>query len=214
MLCIFLCASWSRGIPKLWMLLGKSSPHNRPPRANRGSRGIPLLILDLNARRGWVVSTTSRPFYPRERPGIHCIGGWVRLQSRYGRIRKISPPPGFDPRTVQPLASRYTDWAITTHNLIVYWLNVFLTKLTCLLLSNATNYISLSIHATCFGSTDHLQALKYTILRFKIKCIYILFVWDFTNCTRNNNLYIAIKLWAFYIFCVLFLYCMPYCFVQ
>ena len=26
-----------------------------------------------------------------------------------GRVRKISPPPGFDPRTVQPVASRYTD---------------------------------------------------------------------------------------------------------
>jgi sugar phosphate permease len=24
---------------------------------------------------------------------------------------KTSPPPGFDPRTVQPVASRYTDWA-------------------------------------------------------------------------------------------------------
>jgi hypothetical protein len=26
--------------------------------------------------------------------------------------RKISPPPGFDSRTVQPAASRYTDWYI------------------------------------------------------------------------------------------------------
>ena len=25
---------------------------------------------------------------------------------------KISSPPGFDPRTVQPVASRYTDWMI------------------------------------------------------------------------------------------------------
>jgi hypothetical protein len=25
--------------------------------------------------------------------------------------RKISPPTGFDPQTVQPAASRYTDWA-------------------------------------------------------------------------------------------------------
>ena len=30
-------------------------------------------------------------------------------QDRSGRMRKISPPPGFDTRTVQPLASRYTD---------------------------------------------------------------------------------------------------------
>ena len=30
-------------------------------------------------------------------------------QGRSGRVRKISPPPQFDPLTVQPVASRYTD---------------------------------------------------------------------------------------------------------
>jgi hypothetical protein len=29
-------------------------------------------------------------------------------QGQSGWVRKISPPPGFDPRTVQPVASRYT----------------------------------------------------------------------------------------------------------
>jgi hypothetical protein len=29
-----------------------TSPYNRPPRAQRGNRGISLLILDLDARRG------------------------------------------------------------------------------------------------------------------------------------------------------------------
>jgi hypothetical protein len=33
-------------------------------------------------------------------------------QGRTGQVRKNSPPPEFDPRTVQPVASRYTDWAI------------------------------------------------------------------------------------------------------
>jgi hypothetical protein len=33
-------------------------------------------------------------------------------QSRSGMVQKISPPPGFDPRTVQPAASLYTGWAI------------------------------------------------------------------------------------------------------
>ena len=36
-------------------------------------------------------------------------------QGRCGRVRKISPPPGFDSQTVQPVASRYTDWAIPAH---------------------------------------------------------------------------------------------------
>ena len=30
-------------------------------------------------------------------------------QSRSGEVLKISPTPCFDPRTVQPVASRYTD---------------------------------------------------------------------------------------------------------
>ena len=45
---------------------------------------------------------TRYPFY-------RSLGG---PQGRPGRVRKISPPPGFDPRTIQLIASRYTDWAI------------------------------------------------------------------------------------------------------
>ena len=35
-------------------------------------------------------------------------------QGQSGLVRKILPPPGFDPRAVQPVASRYADWAIAT----------------------------------------------------------------------------------------------------
>ena len=38
-----------------------------------------------------------------------------RPQGLSGRVRKISPPQGFDPRTIQPVASRYTDYAIPSH---------------------------------------------------------------------------------------------------
>jgi len=30
-------------------------------------------------------------------------------QGRSGQVQKISPPPGFDPQTAQPVASSYTD---------------------------------------------------------------------------------------------------------
>jgi len=36
-------------------------------------------------------------------------------QGRSGRVRNISPPPEFDPRTVQPVASRYADCAHYCH---------------------------------------------------------------------------------------------------
>jgi hypothetical protein len=32
-------------------------------------------------------------------------------QSWSGQVRKISPPPGFNPQTVQPVGSHYTDYA-------------------------------------------------------------------------------------------------------
>jgi hypothetical protein len=38
-----------------------------------------------------------------------------RPQGRSGQVLKISPPPGFDPPTVQLVASRYTDYAIPAH---------------------------------------------------------------------------------------------------
>jgi hypothetical protein len=34
---------------------------------------------------------------------------------RSGRVRRTSPPPGFDPRTVQPVTSLSTDWTIPAH---------------------------------------------------------------------------------------------------
>jgi len=43
---------------------------------------------------------TQCPLYRR-------LGG---PHGRSGRVRKISPTPGFDPVTVQSVASRYTDW--------------------------------------------------------------------------------------------------------
>jgi len=49
--------------------------------------------------------------YLRERTGTHCTGGWVGPRAGLNRCGKSRPPPGFDPRTVQPVASHYTDWA-------------------------------------------------------------------------------------------------------
>jgi hypothetical protein len=45
----------------------------------------------------------------RERPGAHCIGGWVGPRVGLDRCGKFSPTPEFDPKTVQPVDSRYTD---------------------------------------------------------------------------------------------------------
>ena len=67
----------------------------------------PFMITALEGGEG----SASRPgrFLP---PGKTRYPLYMRLggpQGRSGQVRKISPPPGFDPRTVQPVASRYTD---------------------------------------------------------------------------------------------------------
>ena len=69
---------------------------------------------------GWVVNATLRPLYSRERPGTPCIGGWVGPRADLDGCGKSRPHRDLDTRTVQPVASRYTDWAITapTYNRI------------------------------------------------------------------------------------------------
>jgi len=62
---------------------------------------------------GWVVNATLRPLYPRKRETVPIIqeARWG-TQVRAERVRKIYSPSGFDPLTSQPLASRYTEYAI------------------------------------------------------------------------------------------------------
>ena len=71
-----------------------------------GSTLLSTSALDVG---GW---STPRPvrFTPGERPGTHFIGGCVGPQGPvWTFVEKSHRPPGFDPRTVQSVASRYTD---------------------------------------------------------------------------------------------------------
>jgi len=63
---------------------------------------------------GWVVNARSWPLYPGERDRVPTVqeAGWAH--GRSGRVRKITPPE-FDPRAVQPITSRYSDYAIPPH---------------------------------------------------------------------------------------------------
>ena len=79
--------------------------------AHRGSRGIALPFHDHGTRRGEGSASRSGRSLTRKRPGTHCTGGWVRPRARLDRCGKSRSPLGFDPRTVQPIASRYTDYA-------------------------------------------------------------------------------------------------------
>ena len=85
----------------------------------RGSRGIALLFQDLGTRRGWVVSSTPRPrFTPGKNPvPIVQEARWAPGPVWTGE--KSRPPPGFDPRTVQPVAQSLYRLSYPTHSLHV-----------------------------------------------------------------------------------------------
>jgi len=48
--------------------------------------------------------------YPRGRTGTDCTGGWVGPRAGLDRAENLVPT-GIRSWTVQPVVSRYTDWA-------------------------------------------------------------------------------------------------------
>jgi hypothetical protein len=68
---------------------------------------------------------TTRPPKPLpwERLGTHCIGDWVDSRAGMDGCRKSRPPLGFDPWTIQAIASCYTDWAIMAR---CQWIKILL----------------------------------------------------------------------------------------
>jgi len=83
-----------------------------------------LSLTSLLNRSGWLKPRPNR-FTSGKDPVLYQL--YRRLggpQSRSGLVRKNSPPPGFYPRTVQPIVSRYIDYAIPAHLCLRYKLNI------------------------------------------------------------------------------------------
>jgi hypothetical protein len=59
-------------------------------------------FLNLSTRLGWVVNTTPRPIYPRERPGTQSIGGWVGPRAGLDGCGKSFPHWDLMPRPSRP----------------------------------------------------------------------------------------------------------------
>jgi hypothetical protein len=82
----------------------------------------------INLRWGWVVNATPRPFYLRERPGTHCIGGWVGPRAglegcgKYRSHRDLILGPSSPSESLYQL--RYPDPQIkqTPHIFANWWL--------------------------------------------------------------------------------------------
>ena len=95
---------------------GKGKCKGHPTTGHEGPDGEQMYSSTLPSTSALDGGRWSTPlpgrFTPGERPGTHCIGDWVGPRAGLDRCGKSRPPPVLDPRTVQPVASRYTDWAI------------------------------------------------------------------------------------------------------
>jgi hypothetical protein len=94
---------------------------SQPTKALRESRGIALLYFVTSALEGGEGSA-SRPgrILP---PGKTRYSLYRRLggpQGWSGYVRKISPPPGFDSRTVHPVAQSLYRLSYPAHNGGIY----------------------------------------------------------------------------------------------
>jgi hypothetical protein len=87
-------------------------------KTQKGSRGIAVLFVEPRRYMGLGGQRHTSDALPPGKtryPVFRKLGGF---QKRSGQVRKISPPPEYDPRTVQPVANRYTDYAVPAPNAI------------------------------------------------------------------------------------------------
>ena len=77
------------------------------------------------------------------------LGG---LQGWSGQVRKILPPPGFDFRTVQPVASHYNDFAIPAQYLVHEFKKnkISLFKLMECVIDNAAVFVGIQMQLQCY----------------------------------------------------------------
>jgi hypothetical protein len=105
----------------LQKLIGKAKGKVHPRTGHEGPEGeqmySPTLPLTsaLDGMGGLHHAPAALPPGKTRYPMYRRMGGphWGP-----GRVQKISPSPGFDLRTVQAVAIRYTDWANPAHQLI------------------------------------------------------------------------------------------------
>jgi len=69
----------------------------------------------------WVINVSTQPLYPRERDLVPILqeAGWAPRPVWTGAENIVSPE--FNPRTVQPVTSCCTDYAVPTHHYYYYY---------------------------------------------------------------------------------------------
>jgi hypothetical protein len=131
-------------------------------------RGKFYSFFNLGDRWGWVVNDTSPSLGPRY-PLYRRLGG---PHGRSGQVRKISPPPGFDSRTVQPESLSMKDQYITVEHesyMHVYrcvYINVCMCVCLCVCVCTCIYIFSVTVSETQRSS---IQEIHYDRCCFGLK---------------------------------------------
>jgi len=131
---------------------------SRPAVAQRVGRGIALLFHDRGTRRGWVVSSTPWPHFT---PGKDPVPILQEAVWGPGPIWTGEKPRT---RTVQPVVSRYTDWATWPIYIYIY-IYIYMCVCVC---------VYTHIHTyVCMYVYTYIYVLTLYIYIYMCVCVYV-----------------------------------------
>jgi len=130
---------------------------------------------------GQLHAPAALPLGETRYPLCRRLGG---TQDRSGRVRKVSPPQGFDNRTVQPVARRYTDCTFPAHlnqctSYVIYirprrHVHMRGNRNVSILKRNPLNRGASKKTGSCHYSwTNPIQTFGFLFLSDKTHCIYL-----------------------------------------
>jgi len=170
-------------------------------KTQRGSRSTALFFLSFGVRWVWVVNAMPWLLYTQE---IHLVPIWLEAGWAPGLVcRKFCPPPGFNPWTFQPTASRYTDFAITVHRTGDVTLKYYFKesaievwcafKLHCFLHSMSWNMVTIFTHFLAHSKDSYKMWLLACSYLSILACLP---TWK--SVTLTGEIFMQFNMWDFY----------------
>ena len=98
---------------------------------------------------------------PGKRLCTLCTGGWVGPRAGLVKCGNSRSPPGFDPRTVQPVANRYADYAIPAQIIII---------IIIIIIHDIYNYIPGTSHVSRVYNITYILWFKFLVMKCLFSC--------------------------------------------
>jgi len=132
---------------------------------------------------------------PREKKrGTHCTEGHGGPQGRSGRVRKILPWLGFDPRTFQAVARHCTDWAVPADTKDSLSLNfIFVHTSTCKVCKQYEGqfgYKVLLLLLVISAVSAIYYRYRYNVHRLRYRCVHAHIPWiqNLVKITKRHGI--------------------------